>query len=124
MISLPPAFETFKVNYNGSDQKWDITTLVAKCAQEEERLRTQNPDFVNHIRQGGRRNNNNNNNNRSLAPRKIRRVRNPVMVLSKMAPPPLRHSSATTVAKKATSLRTVRSLRSGALRKVMTTLFL
>jgi hypothetical protein len=60
----------------------------------------------------------------SLALRKIRRVRNPMMVLSKMAPPPLRHSSATTVAKKATSLRTVRSLRSGALRKVMTTLFL
>ena len=59
MISLPPAFETFKVNYNGSDQKWDITTLVAKCAQEEERLHAQNPDFVNHIRQGGRRNNNN-----------------------------------------------------------------
>ena len=43
MISLPPAFETFKVNYNGSDQKWDITTLVSKCAQEGERLRAQNP---------------------------------------------------------------------------------
>ena len=65
MISLPPAFETFKVNYNGSDQKWDITTLVAKCAQEEERLHAQNPDFVNHIRQGGRRNNNNNRVSRS-----------------------------------------------------------
>ena len=59
MISLPPVFEPFKVNYNGSDQKWDITTLVAKCAQEEERLRSQNPDLVNHTRQGGHRNNNN-----------------------------------------------------------------
>ena len=59
MISLPPVFQPFKVNYNGSDQKWDITTLVAKCAQEEERLRSQNPDHVNHTRQGGHRNNNN-----------------------------------------------------------------
>ena len=40
MISLPLAFETFKVNYNGNDQKLDITTLIAKCAQEEQRLRT------------------------------------------------------------------------------------
>ena len=70
MISLPPAFETFKVNYNSSDQKWDITTLVAKCAQEEERLRTQNPDFVNHIRQGGRRNNNNSRVSRSKKDKK------------------------------------------------------
>jgi len=32
---------------------------VSKCAQEEERLHAQNPDFINHVRQGGRRNNNN-----------------------------------------------------------------
>ena len=28
MISLPPVFDPFKVNYNGSDKQWDITTLV------------------------------------------------------------------------------------------------
>jgi hypothetical protein len=32
MLSLPPIFEPFKIKYNGSDNKWDITTLVAKCS--------------------------------------------------------------------------------------------
>ena len=58
MISLPPVFEPFKVNYNGSDKQWDITTLVSKCAQEEQRLRSQHPDLVNHVSQDGSKNKN------------------------------------------------------------------
>jgi len=58
MISLPPVFEPFKVNYNGSDKQWDITTLVSKCAQEEQRLRSQHPELVNHVSQDGSKNKN------------------------------------------------------------------
>ena len=31
---------------------------MAKCAREEERLRSHNPDLINHVRQGGHKNNN------------------------------------------------------------------
>jgi len=56
----------------------------------------------------------------SSAPRRRRRVRNPMMLLSKITPLPLRFLSAIIVEKMATS-RTVRSSRSGELRKVMST---
>jgi hypothetical protein len=43
MLSLPSVFEPFKINYNGSGNKWDIATLVAKCSQEEERIQLSEP---------------------------------------------------------------------------------
>jgi hypothetical protein len=42
MMSLPPIFENFKINYNSSDKKWTMTEFIAKLSQEEERLRTEN----------------------------------------------------------------------------------
>ena len=58
MISLLPVFQPFKVNYNGTDKQWDITTLVSKCAQEEQRRRSQHPELVNHVSQDGSKNKN------------------------------------------------------------------
>jgi hypothetical protein len=52
LLSLPSIFENFKINYNGSDKKWTLAELIAKCSQEEERLRTENKDYVNLISQG------------------------------------------------------------------------
>lgn len=112
MISLPPIFEPFKINYNGSDQKWDIPTLVAKCSQEEEMLLSQNPKLVNHVRQDGYKIKN----KRSSAPRMIRRVRNPMMLLSRMVQTLPRVLCATSVTSVDTS-RSVPTSRSGALRK-------
>jgi hypothetical protein len=40
MLSLASVFEPFKISYNTSDQKWDIIMLIAKCSQEEERIRS------------------------------------------------------------------------------------
>jgi hypothetical protein len=51
LLSLPSIFETFKINYNGSDKKWTMTELIGKCNQEEERFRTENKDYVNLISQ-------------------------------------------------------------------------
>jgi hypothetical protein len=42
MMSLPPVFENFKINYNSSDKKLTMVELIAKLSQEEERLRTRN----------------------------------------------------------------------------------
>jgi hypothetical protein len=41
MMSLPPYFGNFKINYNSSDKKWSTTELIANLSQEEERLRTE-----------------------------------------------------------------------------------
>jgi hypothetical protein len=51
LLSLSSIFENFKINYNGSDKKWTTAELIAKCSQEEERLRTENKDYVNLISQ-------------------------------------------------------------------------
>ena len=56
MLSLPAVFDSFKINYNGNDKKWSLAELIAKCSQEEERLRTENKDFVNLISQDLRKN--------------------------------------------------------------------
>jgi hypothetical protein len=56
MLSLPTVFENFKINYNGSDKKWNLAELIAKCSQEEERLRVEHKDFVNLISQDFYRN--------------------------------------------------------------------
>jgi hypothetical protein len=44
-------FDNFKINYNGSDKKWNLTELIAKCSQEEERLMAEHKDFVNLVSQ-------------------------------------------------------------------------
>jgi hypothetical protein len=51
MLSLPTVFDNFKINYNGSDKKWNLTELIAKYKQEEERLRAEHKNFVNLISQ-------------------------------------------------------------------------
>jgi hypothetical protein len=51
LLSLPLIFENVKINYNGSDKKWTTAELIVKCSQEEERLRTENKDYVNLISQ-------------------------------------------------------------------------
>jgi hypothetical protein len=51
LLSLPSIFENFKINYNGSDKKWTTIELIAKSSQEQERLRTENKDYVNLISQ-------------------------------------------------------------------------
>jgi hypothetical protein len=30
MLSLPIVFNNFKINYNGSDKKWNLAELIAK----------------------------------------------------------------------------------------------
>jgi hypothetical protein len=56
LLSQPSIFENFKINYNGSDKKWTTTELIAKYSQEEERLRTENKDYVNLIFQDLKKN--------------------------------------------------------------------
>jgi hypothetical protein len=51
LLSLPSIFENFKINYNDSDKKWTTTELIAKCSQEEEKLRVENKDCLNLISQ-------------------------------------------------------------------------
>jgi hypothetical protein len=46
MISLPPHFGNFKINYSSSDKKWNTAELIANLSQEEERLRTENGKHI------------------------------------------------------------------------------
>src|SRR5436189_759070 len=39
LISLPPQYEQFKVNYNCQKEKWTLNELISYCAEEEERLK-------------------------------------------------------------------------------------
>ncbi|KAH6785841.1 hypothetical protein C2S51_038296 [Perilla frutescens var. frutescens] len=39
LISLPPQFSQFKVNYNCQKEKWTLNELISYCVQEEERLK-------------------------------------------------------------------------------------
>jgi hypothetical protein len=56
MLSLPIIFDNFKINYNGSDNKWNLAELITKCIQKEEILRAKHKDFVNLISQDFNRN--------------------------------------------------------------------
>ena len=57
MTSHPsPKIEVFKVNYNLLTEKWNVSELIAKCVQEEERQKADNKDQVNLVGQGKRRN--------------------------------------------------------------------
>jgi hypothetical protein len=35
ILPLLDIFDNFKINYNGSDKKWSLAELIAKCSQEE-----------------------------------------------------------------------------------------
>jgi len=39
VISLPDAYDTFKVNYSAQEKQWDLNQLVSLCVTEEERLK-------------------------------------------------------------------------------------
>jgi len=47
MTSLPPQFSHFAINYNNQEKKWSINELMARCVQEEERLKSEGPDYDN-----------------------------------------------------------------------------
>jgi hypothetical protein len=51
LSSMPSIFKNFKINYNDNDKKCIMAVLIAKCSQEEERLRAENKDNVNLISQ-------------------------------------------------------------------------
>jgi hypothetical protein len=40
--SLPKEFDIFVVNYNVQPEKWDLEHCMAKCVQEEERIKVAN----------------------------------------------------------------------------------
>jgi hypothetical protein len=42
MMSLPPCFGNFKINYNSNDKKCTTAELIANLSQKEERLRAEN----------------------------------------------------------------------------------
>ena len=46
MTSLPPQFSHFAINYNNQEKKWSINELMARCVQEE-RLKSESPDYAN-----------------------------------------------------------------------------
>jgi hypothetical protein len=48
--SLPKEYETFVVNYNLQQDKWDTEKLIAMCVQEAERLKSSHGDLANHMK--------------------------------------------------------------------------
>ncbi|KAK3036072.1 hypothetical protein RJ639_029825 [Escallonia herrerae] len=44
MTSLPAQFGPFKINYNTQKEKWKMSKLISMCVQEEERLKSEQPD--------------------------------------------------------------------------------
>ncbi|KAK3033128.1 hypothetical protein RJ639_036487 [Escallonia herrerae] len=44
MTSLPAQFGPFKINYNTQKEKWKMNELISMCVQEEERLKSEQPD--------------------------------------------------------------------------------
>ncbi|KAK3023879.1 hypothetical protein RJ639_042895 [Escallonia herrerae] len=44
MTSLPAQFGPFKINYNTQKEKWNMSELISMCVQEEERLKSEQPD--------------------------------------------------------------------------------
>ncbi|KAK2969137.1 hypothetical protein RJ640_013086 [Escallonia rubra] len=44
MTSLPAQFDPFKINYNKQKEKWKMSELISMCVQEEESLKSEQPD--------------------------------------------------------------------------------
>jgi hypothetical protein len=50
MSSLAKEFEAFEINYNSQLENWEIEKLIAMCVQEEERIKDECGDSINHVR--------------------------------------------------------------------------
>ena len=50
MSSLPTEFSLFTINYNAMDSKWGMDEMMARCVQEEERLKAGQVDHVNQFK--------------------------------------------------------------------------
>ena len=50
MSSLPQDFSPFMINYNAMDLKWSIDEMMARCVQEEERLKADRIEHINQIK--------------------------------------------------------------------------
>ena len=48
--SLPQEFSPFTINYNAMDAKWGIDEMMARCVQEEERLKAERIDHINQFK--------------------------------------------------------------------------
>src|SRR3954464_4679819 len=46
LISLPPQYGQFKVNYNCQKEKWTLNELISYCAEEEERLKQEKHEIA------------------------------------------------------------------------------
>ncbi|KAK1648534.1 hypothetical protein QYE76_066339 [Lolium multiflorum] len=55
MALLPQQFDYFVVNYNMNLEKWDIEKTIAMCVQEEDRLKAQNGDTLNYVKDNKKR---------------------------------------------------------------------
>ncbi|KAK2998787.1 hypothetical protein RJ639_022915 [Escallonia herrerae] len=44
MTFLPAQFDPFKINYNTQKEKWKMSELISMCVQEEEMLKSEQPD--------------------------------------------------------------------------------
>jgi hypothetical protein len=55
MASLPQQFDNFVINYNMSPEKWDIEKTITMCVQEEDRLKAQNGDTINYVKDNKKR---------------------------------------------------------------------
>ena len=52
LISLPPQYNPFKINYNAQREKWSLTELISHCVQEEERLKQEKTESAHLAFQG------------------------------------------------------------------------
>src|SRR3954465_11189259 len=46
LISLPPQYGQFKVNYNCQKEKWTLNELISYCAEEKERLKQEKHEIA------------------------------------------------------------------------------
>ena len=47
VASLLMTLDTFKVNYNSQERKWDLNELIVVCVSEEDRIKEGNTEMVN-----------------------------------------------------------------------------
>lgn len=50
MSSLPQEFAPFVINYNAMDVKWSVDEMMARCVQEEERLKADRIEHANQFK--------------------------------------------------------------------------
>ena len=52
VISLPPQYNPFKINYNAQRKKWSLIELISHCVQEEEMLKQEKTESAYLVFQG------------------------------------------------------------------------